>query len=583
MDRGIPVAGNEEIELYMRTYYSLLRSSGAIRVKSLEETHAAMDSSLHSGAEEPYPDIGAFTYAYLRLPPEIMQAREIVLGQSEEVFERRGYLHVDRWELAEAPARRRKMFFRDGILAAFIASVSDIDDLIPIVVTFQIEWNKMHYFLTEPAIRELLDEALEEDRGLTPEEEKTVQEALSLDEEEWRQLHRLFGDELPAELHRIAGQEMDLHLMLLASSLTDYKRATQAWWDTIATHTDRVFLRYRPVYFVSSNMHSLVNLLAGYAREEEVKLVSFLKKYNPESLWEDYEALQEEIHHPERYNLLYYALKYYREHHPDLTHQRAWEVESGVQQIENPLYLDVAAQVIELNRLVPERFDPRIKVEGVEHLRRSNAIIFNVDYPLGMAAYQLLSQVTSSVGSIRGVYIIGKAATLNGRVGDIMIPNVVYDEHSQNTFLFRNVFTADDLAPYLLYNNVFDNQKAVTVRGTLLQNRQFMGLFYKEGYTDIEMEAGPYLSAVYENIYPKRYPVNEIVNLFINARYDIGILHYASDTPYSKRKALLSEGLSYRGVDSTYGSAVAVLRRIFEVELQQLTVEHQEREITQQW
>ncbi|MGH2543476.1 MAG: DUF6909 family protein, partial [Ardenticatenaceae bacterium] len=64
MDRGIPVSGNEEIELYMRTYYSLLRSSGAIRVKALEETHAAMDSSLHSRAEEPYPDVGAFTYAY---------------------------------------------------------------------------------------------------------------------------------------------------------------------------------------------------------------------------------------------------------------------------------------------------------------------------------------------------------------------------------------------------------------------------------------------------------------------------------------------------------------------------------------
>ena len=110
---------------------------------------------------------------------------------------------------------------------------------------------------------------------------------------------------------------------------------------------------------------------------------------------------------------------------------------------------------------------------------------------------------------------------------------------------------------------MFDNQKAVTVRGTFLQNREFMGVFYREGYTDIEMEAGPYLSAVYEDIYPQRYPVNEIVNLFINAPYDIGVLHYASDTPYSRRQSLLSKSLSYFGVDATYACGIAILRRIF--------------------
>jgi hypothetical protein len=148
-----------------------------------------------------------------------------------------------------------------------------------------------------------------------------------------------------------------------------------------------------------------------------------------------------------------------------------------------------------------------------------------------------------------------------------MIPNVVYDEHSQNTFLFKNCFSANDVAPYLLHGTVFDNQKAVTVRGTFLQNRDFMHVFYREGYTDIEMEAGPYLGAIYEDIYPKRYPVNEIVNLFINAWFDIGVLHYASDTPYSRRQELLSKSLSFFGVDSTYATSVAILRRILSAEI----------------
>ena len=105
------------------------------------------------------------------------------------------------------------------------------------------------------------------------------------------------------------------------------------------------------------------------------------------------------------------------------------------------------------------------------------------------------------------------------------------------------------------------------MRGTVLQNRRFMGIFYQEGYTDIEMEAGPYLASIYEDVYPQRYPIDEIVNLFINVPYDIGIIHYASDTPISRRQALLSKSLSYFGVDATYAGSIAVLRRVIGAEV----------------
>jgi hypothetical protein len=223
--------------------------------------------------------------------------------------------------------------------------------------------------------------------------------------------------------------------------------------------------------------------------------------------------------------------------------------------------------VIKFDSLCPECFDPRVCVDDLEKLADSQAVIFNVDYPLGMAAYQIFSQAATNLGELQGVYFMGKAATLNGQVGDVMIPNVIYDEHSRNTFLFRNCFVAADIAPFLSQGSVFDNQKAVTVRGTFLQNRDFVGVFYQEGYTDIEMEAGPYLSGVYEDIYPNRYPVNEIVNLFINAPYDIGVIHYASDTPYSRRQTLLSKSLSYFGVDASYAASIAILRRILGLEV----------------
>jgi hypothetical protein len=198
-------------------------------------------------------------------------------------------------------------------------------------------------------------------------------------------------------------------------------------------------------------------------------------------------------------------------------------------------------------------------------LQHSDALILNIDYPLGFAAYQVLSEVAEHAGKVLGVYIMGKAATLNGAVGDVIIPDVVYDGHSHNTYLFPNCFCAQDVTPYLVYGTVLDSQKAVSVLGTFLQNHEYMDVFYREGYTDIEMEAGPYLSAIYEMVRPKRHPVDEIVNLY-NLNMDLGVLHYASDKPLSKGGNLGAAHLSYFGMDPTYASTVAVLKRIFERE-----------------
>jgi hypothetical protein len=165
---------------------------------------------------------------------------------------------------------------------------------------------------------------------------------------------------------------------------------------------------------------------------------------------------------------------------------------------------------------------------------------------------------------------MGKAATLNGRVGDVMISKVIHDEHSSNTYLFRNALVAGDVTPFMRHGTVLDNQKALTVRSAFLQNREYMDVFYREGYTVMEMEGGPYLSATYEIAEPRRHPSNEIVSLVDQTGFDLGIIHYASDTPYSRRQSLLSKSLSYFGMESTYGCAIAIARRIFANELARL-------------
>ncbi len=60
------------------------------------------------------------------------------------------------------------------------------------------------------------------------------------------------------------------------------------------------------------------------------------------------------------------------------------------------------------------------------------------------------------------------------------------------------------------------------------------------------------------------------MNLGTNVPFDLGLLHYASDTPYSRRQSLLSKSLSYFGVESTYAAMIAILRRVFAQEIARL-------------
>ncbi len=564
MIRTVPETTGEAIELYIRTYYSLLRSSGDVRIRSLEETHEGMRSSLHLGAEKETFDAGAFIYAALRLPECIFEARRVVMGQSEEVFMRGGLRDIGQWKRVDAPARRRRMLFDgSGTIAAFVSSVSDIDDLIPCLTAYQMEWNKLHRRLVGTQV----GHDLAEGKVRASEAADSLRSALGLPDEDMLRLQGAWAPRWDACWAAVAERLLDLRINSLASGFNDYRRAVEKWWEGLLASTGGDGLLTQPVYFVSSNPHSLTNPLSGYALAHRNELVELAQRGNREGLAEEWERLQSEDEGP-RVNFLYYMLRGYLGGSPErLAEWHRAETEVGISRFDEPATLDISAQVIQLASLDPDCLDPRLQMKGLDLLRLSNALVINVDYPLGFAAYHLLSQVASSAADLQGVYIMGKAATLNGRVGDVMIPNVVYDEHSRNTFLFKNCFLAQDLGQTLRYGTVFDNQKAVTVRGTFLQNRDFMSVFYKEGYTDLEMESGPYLSAVYEDIYPQRYPVNEIVNLFINAPYDIGVLHYASDTPYSRRSSLLSKSLSYFGVDATYACSIAILRRILQVEI----------------
>ena len=551
----------EAVEVYHRTYTTLLRSSGEMRLRVLEMSHKAMNASLHPLAASPELDLGAFLYAVRRLPEPLMGAQRVVMGQSFEVFARNGFTALETWHEVSAPGRRRRWYADgDGTLAVLIASASDVDDLVPTLVAFEIEWNKLHVRLRAagwdgPAAK-------------TPRATDCAT-ALGGREDDWAQLLEVWGPRFSERMAAVAERKMSLRLRMLGGTQVGYARVTRRWWEQVAAVQRAEGLVDRPIYFVSSNSHSLVNLASGIAPERADELVEFVRNFGPADLRAELERFHQGQTEGDWNNFLYYAARLWfrsvADDSPAQRERREVERRLGIFHVGSRTALDVAAQVIALSSLDPARFDPRLGAVDAAALRASRALIVNIDYPLGLAAYNILREIAETAGELRGVYILGKAATLNADVGDVMLSNVVHDEHSGSTYWLDNVFNVGDIAPWLRFGSGLDNQRAVTVKGTFLQNHGYLDFYYREAFTVVEMEAGPYCAAVYELSESGRYPAGEPVN-FSKLPIDLGVIHYASDTPFTQARTLGARGLSYYGMDSTYAASVAILRRVLKLE-----------------
>jgi Family of unknown function (DUF6909) len=548
---------SDEVELYQRTYSTLLRSSGETRLRVLESSHMAMGSSLHPLADSDEIDLGAFIYAIRRLPDSIVRIKIVVMGQEAALFRRAGIGPLEQWDAVEAAARRRRWYDSgDEVLAVLLASESDVDDLVPTLVAFQIEWNKIR--------RRMLAAGWPPDEGATPE---GCAVALGGAADDWARLADAWGETFEERLQTIADESKSMRIRMLGGTQVGYQRMTRRWWAPVRAEMNSQALGDAPLYFVSSNTHSLSNLVTGLAREREDELVAFVEREGAPDLKEELARFREAATEGSWENFMYFVARdFFDAGGPELRRKRhEAEVAAGVEHIRSKTALRVPAQVIPLAKLQPGRLDPRLGAVDAERMGRSEALIVNTDYPLGLAAYNLLREVAVDSADLRGVYVLGKAATLNADVGDVMISSVIHDEHSGTTYWLDNAFTVDDIAPDLMFGTGLDNQRAVTVKSTFLQNRAYLDFYYREQFTVVEMEAGPYCNAIYEIADAERYPVGEAVN-FSKLPIDFGIIHYASDTPYTQARTLGARGLSYYGMDSTYASSLAILRRILALE-----------------
>lgn len=557
LDAPSSPARENVIEQYIDSYHALLRGTDEVCMDSIEDFHRAASSNLHMGAATNAIVVSVFVYAALRLPECLDRVSRVLIVPTEEILMTDTCQDIDSWKPAPARARRRRALFNGrDTLVVFPSSVSDIDDLIPALCAYQIEWNKMHERLKG------FDHRLRSSRATISEVRNTLKTALRIPSADQEMLEYIWGDQLNTIVGAIGSSPKHFRVRMYPSDEESYKREVRRWWHDLLDHFHDAGIEKRPLYLVSSNTHSLANILSGFCYRHRHELVAHALEQDREGLRRRWNWLRGEDDEA-KLNFYYYAQRILAEKDGDhRVIQQEMEEKAGLRRFRYGRFADQETQIIDLSRLRSDSLDMRLDRHNMDIMKKSRALVLNIDYPLGFSAYYIMSQIAREAQDLRGVYIMGKSAAMIGRVGDIMIPSQIRDEHTRNRYLFTNCFSVRDLVGYLRDIAVFDDQRSVTVRGTFLHSRDSIRDLRRDDFTGIEMEAGPYLSALYEYIHDTPAPREGTVRIAPDRPLEIGVLHYTSDVPYNVRASLLSSRLGYIGLEATYTCTLAIMQSI---------------------
>src|SRR4029077_12654190 len=161
-------------------------------------------------------------------------------------------------------------------------------------------------------------------------DEERLRDALGLTPEELSRLAIVWHGRAWRFLAQVAERRKKIAVRVLGGSWNDYERASQQWWDRVALpeYSRRRYaavehwyeyvadnvppdLSRRPTYFVSSNMHSLVNLLSGSALARQGEIIDYVQRSDSDLLRAEYEGITSDRVRSSLENFLYYAAKKY--------------------------------------------------------------------------------------------------------------------------------------------------------------------------------------------------------------------------------------------------------------------------------
>ncbi len=292
-------------------------------------------------------------------------------------------------------------------------------------------------------------------------------------------------------------------------------------------------LYHRPIHVISANMHSVQNVLFAKC--------ALGKKGTTKSFIDVAFDLSKDTNKAMRNAVKKYALK------------------NGMYQIEDESGTNLSVQIFDIAKVNQKQLADTLggfefDIDGQE------PVVLVMDYAFGEQAYETMDELLKPYDegpeklpmNVKSVNIMGKAGTLSGNKGDIMIPTSHVIEGRGDNYPFINELTVSDFGNVNV--EVFEGNM-ITVLGTSLQNHDILKYFHKSSWAAIglEMEGAHYQKAIQANS-----KIRKSVDPDIKVRY----AYYASDNPLHTGSTLASGSLGEEGVTPTYTITKEILKGI---------------------
>jgi hypothetical protein len=288
-------------------------------------------------------------------------------------------------------------------------------------------------------------------------------------------------------------------------------------------------LENRPLHIISSNLHSVVNILYGYGA-----VGTGMDKTITQDL---YTFVQELRNRGDE-------VKDYATHH-------------GFHELPDKSGAHIDCQIIDTTRLNFEDLHPDLRFNA-QIAKDEKPVILVMDYAFGTQAFELIDSLLQPMMTegdeknlnLCSMSVMGKAGTLLGKKGDIMIATAHVLEGSAHNYILHTDLKEEDFEGY---EDVYVGP-VITVLGTSLQNREVLEAFRTTSWkaVGLEMEGGHYHRAINAAM------IREHISKDVKVRY----AYYASDNPLQSGQTLASGSLGAKGIRSTYLITKCILEKI---------------------
>lgn len=523
---------------------------GYVPMVPMLRLYQALQPALHPlVGESAAIDFAALEYAVRRLPANVTRTFSFLLtDELPEGFSPPQVYFPDvptagrRRDIWEVLPGKNVVLLRDGM--------SDLIDMVSCLCLYAVEARKIRRRVRTPPSVAALFAAVNRGAAADTAGDASASAAFPFTAEEVARFSTVWPDRPLERIWEIVRHREMFSIRVQRRKNSYNSRRSELWTAQVGSAAKELlgvhpagFSEELPVHIISSNTHSVTNCLNPWYTDSGDEILEWGRSAR--------HPLTKQQWRLER-DLMYALARDYFQARPErsVAAQRMAR-ENGILRLKETASTGIQVQIVDLNKTDFSRLDP-----GVDRSTAGQrAVIVNIDYAFGEQAQHIIRNLLMLFGTrVRSISFLGKAGSLVGNRGDVLVPTafIAQDSDQFEPFPERDPGCLERLRARLAPCRAHVGP-LLTVNGTLLQNRTMLH-FYRRlwGCVGLEMEGFHYYRQVVDSA-----ELGVVSPQVMTRSY-----YYVSDLPLDATATLSTPLGSTEGIPPLYAITRQILSEI---------------------